>query len=125
MSTINTQFRNFKEPTKDQLLRNFFSIPPSVGPSAPPKDGEPTIVEKAEMTVVRPVNIQRITEGTASRSSFYPIVKRILMQVTHHFSRKAVLIIYLVRKTLSATAVFGLHLPRQEVCPIYATSMCN
>lgn len=28
MATISTQFRNFKEPTKDQLLRNFFSLPP-------------------------------------------------------------------------------------------------
>ncbi|KAF8517918.1 rab-GTPase-TBC domain-containing protein [Hysterangium stoloniferum] len=28
MATINTQFRNFKEPSKDQLLRNFFSLPP-------------------------------------------------------------------------------------------------
>jgi len=29
MSTISTQLRNFKEPTKDQLTEIFFSVPPA------------------------------------------------------------------------------------------------
>jgi hypothetical protein len=29
MSTISTQLRNFKEPTKEQLTEIFFSIPPA------------------------------------------------------------------------------------------------
>ena len=29
MSTISTQLRHFKEPTKDQLTEIFFSIPPA------------------------------------------------------------------------------------------------
>lgn len=29
MSTISTQLRNFKEPTKDELTEIFFSIPPA------------------------------------------------------------------------------------------------
>lgn len=41
MATISTQFRNFKEPTKDQLLRNFFSLPPlpTLDTSGSEKDG--------------------------------------------------------------------------------------
>ena len=30
MSTISTALRNFKEPTKDELNRLFFSLPPEV-----------------------------------------------------------------------------------------------
>ena len=37
MSTISTHLRNFKEPTKDQLLHLFFALPPSVNP--PPANG--------------------------------------------------------------------------------------
>ncbi|KAI0332762.1 TBC-domain-containing protein [Cubamyces sp. BRFM 1775] len=35
MSTISTHLRNFKEPTKDQLLHLFFALPPSVNPPVP------------------------------------------------------------------------------------------
>ncbi|KIJ55489.1 hypothetical protein M422DRAFT_24063 [Sphaerobolus stellatus SS14] len=52
MATIVTQFRNFKEPTKDELLRNSFSLPPAPAQSAASKDGEIVVVDKAEMTVV-------------------------------------------------------------------------
>lgn len=48
MSTISAQFRNFREPTKDQLLRNFFSLPP-----LPAQTADDNVVDRAEMTVVR------------------------------------------------------------------------
>jgi TBC1 domain family member 8/9 len=39
MSTISTQLRNFKDPTKDELTEIFFSIPPSnVEPDGPRRE---------------------------------------------------------------------------------------
>ena len=47
MSTISTQLRHFKEPTKEQLLHLFFSIPEvPVAPS--PKDGDKHSAPEAE-----------------------------------------------------------------------------
>ena len=41
MSTISTQLRNFKEPSKEQLLHLFFSIPvPELPITSPPNDGD-------------------------------------------------------------------------------------
>lgn len=51
MATINTQFRNFKEPSREQLLRNFLSIPLEETPSRDVPDEEP--LEKVEINAVR------------------------------------------------------------------------
>jgi TBC1 domain family member 8/9 len=53
MATINTQFRNFKEPTKDQLLRNYFSLPPlpTLDASGSEKDGS-LPVDRVEINAV-------------------------------------------------------------------------
>lgn len=45
MSTISTQLRNFKEPTKDQLTHIFFSIPSNFSPDGSPRPKS----EKAEL----------------------------------------------------------------------------
>lgn len=47
MSTISTQLRNFKEPTKEQLLHIFFSIP-EVPVASPPTDGDKHSATEAE-----------------------------------------------------------------------------
>ena len=56
MTTISTQFRNFKEPSKDQLLRNFFSLPPLpvLDNSGSEKDGS-LPVDRVEINAVRKV----------------------------------------------------------------------
>jgi len=53
MATITTQFRNFKEPTKDQLLRNYFSLPPlpTLDTSGSEKDGS-LPVDRVEINAV-------------------------------------------------------------------------
>ncbi|KAF8579906.1 TBC-domain-containing protein [Ramaria rubella] len=53
MATINTQFRNFKEPSKDELLRNFFSLPPlpTLDASGSEKDGS-LPVDRVEVNAV-------------------------------------------------------------------------
>lgn len=47
MSTISTQLRTFKEPTKDQLTEIFFSIPPVVDHILTTGNGGVTPVEKS------------------------------------------------------------------------------
>lgn len=47
MSTISTQLRNFKEPSKEQLLHLFFSIP-EVLTTLPPNDGDKHSAPEAE-----------------------------------------------------------------------------
>ena len=39
MAQISTQLRKFKEPTKEELTRTFFSLPPDVGVSTGSDDG--------------------------------------------------------------------------------------
>ena len=53
MATITTQFRNFKEPTKDQLMRNYFSLPPlpALDASGSEKDGS-LPVDRVEVNAV-------------------------------------------------------------------------
>lgn len=47
MSTISTQLRNFKEPSREQLLHLFFSIP-EVPTTSPAKDDDNHSVPEAE-----------------------------------------------------------------------------
>lgn len=51
MTTINTQFRNFKEPSRDQLLRIFLSIPTDDIKS---RDAPTEELEKVEINAVCP-----------------------------------------------------------------------
>ena len=39
MAQISTQLRKFKEPTKEELTRTFFSLPPDVGVSTGSDEG--------------------------------------------------------------------------------------
>ena len=67
MSTISTALRNFKEPTKEQLTQNFFSLPATPTPSSAPtspstsnaKDGpEDEEIEKMDINAVLSLGIQ-------------------------------------------------------------------
>lgn len=77
MSTISTQLRHFKEPTKDQLTEIFFSIPPQ----EPPADGsggatpveklpneEP--LEKMEINAVLSLGVQGEEDSYVSNRCF-------------------------------------------------------
>jgi hypothetical protein len=64
MSTISTQLRNFKEPTKEQLTEIFFSIPPAES-SAVSNGGTPVEklpneeeLEKMEINAVLSLGVQ-------------------------------------------------------------------
>ncbi|KIJ65220.1 hypothetical protein HYDPIDRAFT_131621 [Hydnomerulius pinastri MD-312] len=74
MSTISTQLRNFKEPTKDQLLHVFFSIP-EVPPAPPAKDGEKSAsveVEKMEINAVLSLGEQGVEDSYAGKLHLIP-----------------------------------------------------
>lgn len=64
MSTISTQLRNFKEPTKDQLTEIFFSIPPAElsaarnGGTPPEKLPNEEETEKMEINAVLSLGVQ-------------------------------------------------------------------
>lgn len=64
MSTISTQLRNFKEPTKEQLTEIFFSIPPAelqyAGSSSPGEEKLPheEPLEKMEINAVLSLGVQ-------------------------------------------------------------------
>lgn len=51
MTTINTQFRNFKEPSRDQILRIFLSIPTD---DTRGRDASTEELEKVEINAVCP-----------------------------------------------------------------------
>ena len=65
MSTISTQLRHFKEPTKDELTEIFFSVPPaglnapSSGAATPSeKLPEEEPLEKMEINAVLSLGVQ-------------------------------------------------------------------
>ncbi|KAK7033909.1 hypothetical protein VNI00_012533 [Paramarasmius palmivorus] len=66
MSTISTALRNFKEPTKEQLTQNFFSLPST--PSSSPQDvisGEE--VEKMDINAVLSLGVQGEEDSYAGK----------------------------------------------------------
>lgn len=65
MSTISTQLRHFKEPTKDQLTEIFFSIPPAAAGYGKLDPGTPVEklpneepLEKMEINAVLSLGVQ-------------------------------------------------------------------
>lgn len=61
MSTISTQLRTFKEPTKDQLTEIFFSIPPAADSILSSRtNGGTTPVEKSPTTP--PAGVEELVE---------------------------------------------------------------
>jgi hypothetical protein len=67
MSTISTQLRNFKEPTKDQLTHVFFSIPEV--PPVPLKDTEKQgsgDIEKMDINAILSFGAQEVEDSYVS-----------------------------------------------------------
>ncbi|KAF9244154.1 hypothetical protein BU15DRAFT_86102 [Melanogaster broomeanus] len=74
MSTISTQLRNFKEPTREELLHLFFSIP-EMPPTPPAKDGGKSSsgeVEKMEINAVLSLGEKEVEESYAGRLHVIP-----------------------------------------------------
>ncbi|KAI6101134.1 rab-GTPase-TBC domain-containing protein [Pisolithus sp. B1] len=81
MSTISTQVRNFKEPTKDQLLYAFFSIPDVSSSSSQEghrKDGSneksspPVDFDKMEISAVLTLGEQGVEDAYAGKLHLIP-----------------------------------------------------
>ncbi|OJA15728.1 hypothetical protein AZE42_07251 [Rhizopogon vesiculosus] len=73
MSTISTQLRNFKEPTKDQLTHVFFSIPEA--PPVPAKDKEKHgsgEVETMEINAILSLGAQGVEDSYAGKLYLLP-----------------------------------------------------
>lgn len=73
MSTISTQLRNFKEPTKDQLTHVFFSIPEM--PPVPLKDTEKQgtgDIEKMEINAILSLGAQEVEDSYAGKLHLLP-----------------------------------------------------
>ncbi|KAG1738928.1 rab-GTPase-TBC domain-containing protein [Suillus paluster] len=73
MSTISTQLRDFKEPTKDQLTCVFFSIPEA--PPVPLKDKEKQgsgDVEKMEINAILSFGAQEVEDSYAGKLHLLP-----------------------------------------------------
>ncbi|KAG2358962.1 TBC-domain-containing protein [Suillus spraguei] len=73
MSTISTQLRNFKEPTKDQLTHVFFSIPEA--PPVPLKDTEKqhsVDIEKMEINAILSFGAQEVEDSYAGKLHLLP-----------------------------------------------------
>ncbi|KAG0696010.1 hypothetical protein DFH29DRAFT_991847 [Suillus ampliporus] len=73
MSTISTQLRNFKDPTKDQLTHVFFSIPET--PPVPLKDTEKQgsgDVEKMEINAILSFGAQEVEDSYAGKLHLLP-----------------------------------------------------
>jgi len=65
MSTISTQLRNFKEPTKDQLTHVFFSIPEALPIKLKEKQGSGE-VEKMEINAILSLGAQGVEDSYVS-----------------------------------------------------------
>ncbi|KAG2147822.1 rab-GTPase-TBC domain-containing protein [Suillus bovinus] len=73
MSTISTQLRNFKEPTKDQLTQVFFSIPEV--PPVPLKGTEKQSsgdIEKMEINAILSLGAQEVEDSYAGKLHLLP-----------------------------------------------------
>ncbi|KAG2122666.1 rab-GTPase-TBC domain-containing protein [Suillus cothurnatus] len=73
MSTISTQLRNFKEPTKDQLTHVFFSIPEV--PPVPLKDAEKLgsgDIEKMDINAILSFGAQEVEDSYAGKLHLLP-----------------------------------------------------
>ncbi|KII87177.1 hypothetical protein PLICRDRAFT_42827 [Plicaturopsis crispa FD-325 SS-3] len=71
MSTINTQLRHFKEPTKDQLTHIFFSIPSDYSPDGAEK--APTDeLEKMDINAVLSLGVQGEEDSYAGKLHIIP-----------------------------------------------------
>ena len=70
MSTISTQVRNFKEPTKEQLLYTFFSIhePPSTLHTKDGDDSSSGDLDKMEINAVLTLGEPGIEDAYVSPS---------------------------------------------------------
>ncbi|KAH7920520.1 TBC-domain-containing protein [Leucogyrophana mollusca] len=71
MSTISTQLRNFKEPTKDQLTHVFFSIPEVASVPATDKSGSEEL-EKMEINAVLSLGVQGVEDSYAGKLHLIP-----------------------------------------------------
>jgi hypothetical protein len=73
MSTISTQLRNFKEPTRDQLTQIFFSLPPDDSPEngseAPNREAG---AEKMEINAVLSLGVQGEEDSYAGKLHIMP-----------------------------------------------------
>jgi len=65
MATISTALRNFKEPSKDQVIQAFFSIPSSTTHSATigHKNGSEEEVDKMEINAVLSLGEQNVEDS--------------------------------------------------------------
>jgi hypothetical protein len=67
MSTISTQLRNFKEPTKDQLTHVFFSIPEALPVPIKNKEKQGSgEVEKMEINAILSLGAQGVEDSYVS-----------------------------------------------------------
>ncbi|KAJ8094980.1 hypothetical protein PM082_010197 [Marasmius tenuissimus] len=76
MSTISTALRNFKEPTKEQLTQNFFSLPATPTPEPPPTSPSTSTskaptnddeIEKMDINAVLSLGIQGEEDSYAGK----------------------------------------------------------
>lgn len=88
MSTISTQVRNFKDPTKDQLLHAFFSIYEST-PMRCSKDGEKSAssgdLDKMEINAVLTLGEPGVEDAYVSLQASVlrcPIIKYGILEIT-------------------------------------------
>lgn len=69
MATISTALRNFKEPSKDQIIQTFFSIPSStthnvtIGVGSSHKNGDEEEVDKMEINAVLSLGEQNVEDS--------------------------------------------------------------
>lgn len=73
MSTISTQLRNFKEPTKEQLTQLFFALPPPLDPL----EGEKSDVDQLEKMEISAVLVLQdeqswVSAGVLARGDVSP-----------------------------------------------------
>lgn len=94
MSTISTQLRHFKEPTKDELTEIFFSVPPAAlnaprSGSATPSETLPgeEQLEKMEINAVLSMGVQGQEDSYVSH---LPALAFAVQGLTSRKGRKAV-----------------------------------
>lgn len=70
MSTISTQLRNFKEPTREQLNLLFFALPPEIE-NYSKENGSNAELDKIEVGAILSLGVQGVEEAYVRVSSVF------------------------------------------------------
>lgn len=113
MSTISTALRNFKEPTKEQLTQNFFSLSGAVFSDASAEKSQE--IEKMDINAVLSLGVEGVEDSYVRECAIVTVKWRNLLMLMGPYM--------LGWQIVSDATVSDLHLARPQIRQIHLTIM--